>query len=152
MSKRVSSIGSQAKAVGKAIIVASDFQSLEQYCPDLENWPRSWRFEQRDLAPGERIVEIFKPFLLHLLSLGLSRKTLHKHRDNLWTLGGELIRDLQEDPRLRKRPLEQLLFSVLDDEGGPLIYHRTSEEQQRSFDSTCRKFYRFLQDSQNRPD
>jgi hypothetical protein len=29
------------------------------------------------------MVERFKPFLRHLLSLSLSRKTLHKHRDNL---------------------------------------------------------------------
>jgi hypothetical protein len=43
--------------------------------------------------------------LRHLLSPKLSRKTLHKHRDNLWLLGGELIRDLHEVPRLRKRPI-----------------------------------------------
>jgi Transposase DDE domain len=29
------------------------------------------------------MVERFKPFLRHLLSLSLSRKTLHMHRDNL---------------------------------------------------------------------
>jgi len=135
--------------VGKTRIVASDLKSLAQYCPDLENWPHSWRFEQRDVGPGERIVELFKPFLMHLLSLGLSRKTLRKHRDNLWILGGEIIRDLQEDPALRKRPIEQLILAVLDEEGGPLIYHCTSEDEQRSFDSTCRKLLHFLQDSRS---
>ncbi len=68
---------------------------LAAYCPDLEQWPRRWMYEG-DLSPGQQIVECFKPFLRHLLSSGLSRKTLRQHRDNLWLLGSELIADLQE--------------------------------------------------------
>jgi hypothetical protein len=89
--------------------------------------------------------ECFKPFLRHLVSSGQSRKTLRSHRDNLWILGGEIISKLHEDPRLRKRPTDQIVLAVLDDEGGPLISHG-SEDQQRSFDSTCRKFFRFLKE------
>lgn len=132
-------------------IVAPDAERLAQYCPDLENWPRGWSVEPRDITPGQRLVQCFTPFLLHLLSLTLSPKTLRRHRDNLWILGGEMIRSLHEDPPLRKRPLDTWLGSVINDEGGPLIYHRTSEEQQRSLDSTCRRFYRFLQTSQTQP-
>jgi hypothetical protein len=33
---------------------------------------------------------------------------------------------------------------VLDEEGGPLLSHHESEQEQRAFDSTCRKFFRFL--------
>jgi hypothetical protein len=129
-------------------IVASDTERLIQYCPDLESWSRSWSVEPRDIAPGQHIVACFTPFLLHLLSLGLSRKTLRMHRDNLWVLGGEIIRDLHEDPPLREHPIDELLLTVIDEQGGPLLYHRTSEQQQRSFDSTCRRFYRFLHNSQ----
>src|ERR1700752_4253815 len=75
---------------------------LAAYCPDLDQWPGSWRCEARDLPPGQQMVECFKPFLRHLLRLDLSRKTLHKHRDNLWRLGGEIISDLHDTPRLRK--------------------------------------------------
>ena len=39
---------------------------------------------------------MLKPLLRHLLRLELSRKTLRKHRDNLWLLGGELILDLHD--------------------------------------------------------
>jgi hypothetical protein len=117
---------------------------LAAYCPDIEQWPKSWIYEDRDLSPGRQMVECFKPFLRHLLSSGLSRKTLRTHRDNLWLLGGELISDLHEAPRLRKQPMHQVVVAALDDEGGPLISHPASEDQQRSFDSTCRKFYRFL--------
>jgi len=123
---------------------ASADDELAAYCPDLDQWPTSWMYEDRDVAPGRQMVECFKPFLRHLLSRGLSRKTLRQHRDNLWLLGGELIRRLHEAPRLRKRSIDQVVLQTLDDEGGPLICHGAAEHQQRSFDATCRKFYRFL--------
>jgi hypothetical protein len=48
---------------------------------------------------------------------------------------------------LRKRPTVRVLIESLDEDGGPLIYPRKSEPEQRSFDSTCRKLHRFLLDS-----
>jgi hypothetical protein len=96
---------------------------LAAYCPDLDQWPTSWMYEERDVVSGRQMVECFKPFLRHLLSGGLSRKTLRRHRDNLWLLGGVLIRDLHETPRLRKRPIDQVVLQALDEEGGPLISH-----------------------------
>ena len=59
-------------------------------------------------------------------------------------LGGEIIRDLNETPSLRRKNIEQVLADRIDEEGGPLLYGVDSEEQQRSFDSTCRKLHRFL--------
>jgi hypothetical protein len=103
-------------------------------------------YEARDLAPGRQVVEIFRPFLWHLLGLNLSGRTLRKHRDNLWLLRGEIISDLHKNPQLRMRPMVQIVSAAVDDEDGPLISHNASEDQQRSFDSTCRKFYRFLKD------
>jgi len=104
-------------------------------------------YEARDLAPGRQVVEIFRPFLRHLLGLKLSGKTLRKHRDNLWLLGGEIISGLHKNPRRRKWPMEPVVSAAIDDAGGPLISNSLSEDQQRSFDSTCRKLYRFLKDS-----
>ena len=104
----------------------------------------------QDLLPGEKMVACFRPFLEHLIGLNLSRKTLRQHVDNLWMLGGEIIRDLNETPSLRKVPAEALLFDVLK-EGGPLLYHCDSEEQQRSFESTCRKLRRFLEQPPPQP-
>jgi hypothetical protein len=100
---------------------------------------------EKDLPPGERMVACFRPFLEHLVRLELSRKTIRKHVDNLWILGGEIIRDLNETPSLRRVPVEKLVFNVLEEEG-PLLYHGDSEEEQRSFESTCRKFRRFLEE------
>src|SRR5271163_4316623 len=117
---------------------------LQSYCPDLDQWPGSWAYEPRDIPSGLRMVECFKPFLRELLALSMSRKTLHRHRDNIWVLGGEIIRQLQMDCGLRRRPIEQIVLNLIDDDGGPLLSHGQSEVEQRSFDATCRKLFRFL--------
>jgi hypothetical protein len=138
-----------SEAVLQADAVSAN-DELAAHCPDIDRWPTSWMYEKIDLSPGRQMVECFKSFLRHLLSLKLSRKTLHKHRDNLWLLGGQLIRDIHEAPRLRKRPIEEVVLTALDDEGGPLISHGAREDQQRSFDATCRKLYHFLKDGNAR--
>jgi hypothetical protein len=100
--------------------------------------------QEEDLPPGAKLVSCLRPFLEDLVASDLSPKTIQKHVDNLWALGGELIRDLNENPSLRRKTIEQILADRIDEEGGPLIYGIDSEEQQRSFDSTCRKLHRFL--------
>ena len=125
----------------EAIVVAPD---LASYCPDLATWPRSWCGEERDVIAGEQIVALFTTFLLDLLAQGLSRKTRNLHRDNLWLLGGEIIRDINETPKLRKRVVGELVREVVANDEGPLIHGGFSEQEQRSFDSTCKKLNRFL--------
>src|ERR1035437_2613332 len=118
---------------------------LERYCRGLNDWPRSWMGWEKDVPPGEKLVACFRPFLEYLVaSADLSPKTIQKHVDNLWALGGEIIRDLNETPSLRRKSIEQILDDRIDDEGGPLVYALESEELlQRSLDSTCRKLYLF---------
>jgi hypothetical protein len=50
---------------------------------------------EADLPPGEQLLALFRPFLEHLAASDLSPKTIQKHVDNMWALGGEFIRDLQ---------------------------------------------------------
>jgi hypothetical protein len=135
--------GKDRKA-SKGAIIADEASALAQYCPDLENWPRSWSFDESDMAPGKRIVECFRPFLLHLLTHGLAAKTLRRHRDHLWMLGGEVIRRRHEDAALSRQAVEKVTFALLEEDGGPLIWPRISEQEQDSFDATCRKLYRYL--------
>ena len=126
--------------------------SLQAYCPDLDQWPRSWAYEARDIPAGRQMVQCFQPFLRHLLSSHLSRKTLRQHRDNLWALGGEVISRLQMDSGLRRQPIEQVVLELVSGDGGPLLSHAQSEAGQRTFDATCRKLYRFLTDPANSHD
>jgi hypothetical protein len=125
-------------------VTAAPLANLEDYCRDLNGWPRSWMGLEKDLPPGEQLVACFRPFLEYLATSELSPQTIQKHVDNIWVLGGEFIGDLNDDPALRKRPVDRLLFEFERIEyGGPLLYHG-DEDQQRSFDATCRKFRRFL--------
>jgi hypothetical protein len=101
--------------------------------------------EEKDIPPGEKLVACFRPFLQALAASDLSPKTIQKHVDNLWALGGEIVRNLNETPSLRRKPIEEILDDRIDEEGGSLVYAFESEErQQRSLDSTCRKLYLFL--------
>ena len=117
------------------------------YCRDLDNWPRSWMGLEKDLPPGEQLVACFRPFIEHLASSSLSPKTIRQHVDNLWLLGGEIIRDLNYDPSQRKVAVHKLLRDAIGADGGPLIYNG-SEDAQYSLDSTCRKLHRFLSQPQ----
>jgi hypothetical protein len=112
-------------------------------CRDLSEWPERWMGEEKDLPLGRKLVEYFMPFLLHLAESGLSKRTIQNHVDNMWLLGGEIIRDVNEDPSLRKVAAEKLVRDLIHEDGGPLIPNGWQDEQ-RTFDSTCRKFYRFL--------
>ena len=101
----------------------------------------------KDLPPGEQLLACLRSFIEHLASSTLSPKTIRRHVDNLWMLGGEIIRDLNYTPSLRKMAADRLLREVIHEDGGPLV-HNASEEEQLSFDSTCRKLHRFLTQSQ----
>src|SRR5215208_2818933 len=118
---------------------------LEYYCRDLNGWPRSWMGLEKDLPAGEQLLVLFRPFLEHLAASDLSPKTIQKHVDNMWALGGEFIRELHSDSSLRKKPVERVLSGMIED-GGPLLYHG-GDDQQRSFDCTCQKLRRFLKET-----
>jgi hypothetical protein len=58
---------------------------------------------ENDLPAGEKLLACLRPFLEQVVGSDLSSKTIQKHVDNLWALGGEIIRDLNQIPSLRKR-------------------------------------------------
>ena len=139
-----------AKAKTSRVIRATTLappSDASAYGRDLDNWPRSWMGLEKDLPPGEELVACLRPFIEHLASSNLSPKTIRRHVDNLWMLGGEIIRDLNYTPSLRKVAAQRLLRDAVHADGGPLI-HNGSEEEQRSLDSTCRKLHHFLSQPQ----
>src|SRR5580692_7754055 len=107
---------------------AASSPGLAIYVRDLDEWPRAWMGLEKDVPPGEKLVACFRSFLEALVVSDLSPKTIQKHVDNLWALGGEIIRDLHENPSLRKKNMELILNERIDDEGGPLVYTMEYEE------------------------
>ena len=122
--------------------IAND--KIHKYCKDYYEWPDRWKMWPEDVAYGKELLQVFRPFLLYLVQQGLSRKTINKHIDNIWLLGGEIIRRLDYDESLREVEPAKLVADSVDDEGGPLCHYLTSESEQNSFDSTCRKLNKFL--------
>ena len=107
----------------------------------------SW-WQWRPMHGSNRRERSSKPSSATSLGLSsLSSKTMRRHVDNLWILGGEIIRDLNYTPSLRKVAAQRLLREAVHADGGPLI-HNGSEEEQHSLDATCRKLHRFLSQPQ----
>ena len=128
------------------IISGSSSSSLDvlAYVPDLDEWPDSWMIDQPDRAVGKAIVSVLTPFIEHLINQGLTKRTIKRHVDNLWALGGEIISDINWNASLRKQSAKVLVINTIDEEGGPLLRNPLDPDDQKPFDSTCRKLYKFL--------
>ena len=74
---------------------------------------------EKDLPPGEQLLALLRPFLEYLAASDLSPKTIQKSVDNIRVVGGEFIRDLHNDPSLRKRPVDRVLSQRIEN-GAPL--------------------------------
>jgi len=118
-------------------------RTLPEICPDFREWPKSWKGIEQDLEYGENLLEIMRPFAEHIAESNLSNKTVKKHLTNLWLLGGEIIRNVSLHEEYSIPALEKLKQSV-GSHGGPYCRHIESEYQMESFDSTCRKFHKYL--------
>lgn len=100
---------------------------------------------EEDMPYGQGIQQVMRPFIESLIAGGLSVKTIKKHMDNLWLLGGEIIRDVSMNNEHNKiLPLEKVRNSIGPD-GGPYCQHLNSESELTSYDSTCRKLHNFLE-------
>jgi hypothetical protein len=117
--------------------------NLEKLRKDMERWPRTWAGVDSDILIGQEIVHAMRPFLLAMVEDKLASSTINRHMGNLWLLGGEIISRLQIDPELKALAGKKLILRFVDEEGGLLSKHLATEEEQETFDGTCRKLYRF---------
>jgi len=121
----------------------------EDISPDFAEWPERWMCLQEDVAYGKGHLPIMHAFTVHLISKGLTRKTIRRHMDNLWLLGGEIIRRVHNEGGYNTPPKKKLMESIGSD-GGTYCRHIDSEPALTSYDSTCRKFYRFLESQEEK--
>jgi len=109
----------------------------------MDEWPKSWAGVEDDVRLGLGLVPPMKAFLTYLFEQGISGKTLRRHFNGLWVIGGEIIRAVNYDDSLRKQSPHQLLLDAVEHGQAPLV-RGVTEEDQRSFDATARKFLRFI--------
>ncbi len=127
-------------------ISGSSSSSLDvlAYVPDLDEWPDSWMIDQPDRAVGKAIVSVLIPFIEHLINQGLTKRTIKRHVDNLWALGGEIISDINWNESSSKQSAQVLVINAIDEEGGPLLRNPIDPNDQKPLDSACRNLYKFL--------
>lgn len=109
----------------------------------MEDWPQSWAGVEADLKVGQGLIAPMRAFLMHLHARGLSRTSLRRHVHHLWAIGGEILREVNDEPRLRRRPPAQLLLDAIAGGEAPVVYGAT-EAEQRPIDATARQLLRFL--------
>jgi len=131
----------------KSDVPSGSALDLSDYVKDIEEWPDSWLIDRPDLATGQAILAVLEPFIQHLVNQGLSRRTVKRHIDNLWALGGEIISKANSDPSRREQSARSLVLDAIDEEGGPSLNGGFSPDAQGSFDTTCRKLYKLLKSS-----
>ena len=117
---------------------------LEKLTKDMERWPKSWAGFDADIPIGKEIVEVMRLFLMAMAAEQLSYTTINRHMNGLWLLGGEIIYGVNTDPELKDVAGRNLIRRFVDEEGGPISRHLATEEDQRAFDATCKKLYRFM--------
>ena len=110
---------------------------------EINRWPRSWAGTDEDVEYGRRIMELMKPFVRELLNSSYSSKTIKEHINNLWLLGGHIIKHVNHHEENGKQDPRFLLTRFIDSFDGPNISDLSGYEQ-KSFDRTCRKYYKYL--------
>ena len=115
------------------------------YCNDIESWPRSWEIDTPDIEIGNRVLHaVFLPFFENLISEGLAKKTIKMHISNIWLLGGEIIERVNFDEELRNDDGTTLVEKLINEFGGPYSSHLDTASQKKSFNSSCKKLYKFM--------
>jgi len=119
-------------------------QLLKEYVKNIDEWPGAWEIDQADLIIGAAILVSFKLFLLDRIEKGRAKKTIKMYASYLWVLGGELIRQVNDNPRERKLTTQELILKYVDDSGGPYWRHASDELEHQQYDSVCKQLFKFL--------
>ena len=109
-----------------------------------DEWPEAWKGVDEDLPYGQRLVEAMKPFIESLIASNLSARVIREHMDNLWLLGGEIIRDVSTHEDYEESAPADKLWQAIGCHEGPYCRHLHTPSEQQSYDATCGKLYRFL--------
>ena len=121
-------------------------ESFRAWVPNFDRWPKSWMGVEEDLDYGRKLLPWFADFLQALYVEGLSRKTFAQYRDNLWLLGGTIIREVSLYEEYQVDPLVKLRESVADDGILPDHYDQMTQAELNAFERMCRRFEKYFRE------
>jgi len=119
-------------------------ECLKLWCNDIDEWPQSWAGVDEDIIIGRKMVVEFKDYLHALVAKGRTKKTVKKHADYLWALGGEIIRDTSENGVDVNLSNKDILLNYVDLLGGPYWRHAYNDRDSQQYDSICRLLYKHI--------
>jgi hypothetical protein len=122
---------------------------LSEYCKDIKEWSARWEIVEADLKIGQAITEQFKLFLIDRIQKGRAKRTIKIYANYLWALGGELIRQINEDDSQRRLSAKELILKYIDDSGGPYWRHAQDELEHDRYDSVCKLLFKFITANSN---
>jgi hypothetical protein len=120
-----------------------EISDIAAVCPSFPQWPRRWMGMPEDVPYGAGILKVFAPFIRALMSQGYSERTISKHCDNLWLLGGEIIREVSLYDEYETEP-RKMVINAVDSEGGMDCRHLHSRAERLSYNNTCKMLHAFL--------
>ncbi len=117
---------------------------LYEYGVHINEWPSRWEISEEDLLTGKAVTEQFKLFLVERIRKDLSKKTIKNNATYLWALGGELIRQINEDDSERQLTAKELILKYVNESGGPYWRHASDEAEHARYDSVCKQLFKFI--------
>ena len=108
----------------------------------MNDWPSSWAGVPEDEPIGKALVTEMRPFVEHL-ARSLASKSVRGHLNNLWVIGGEIIRQVNYDPQQRELKAHTLLLRAIESGVAPSTRNVT-HTQQDSLDATALRLLRFM--------
>lgn len=108
----------------------------------MDGWPSSWAGEPEDEPIGKALVAEMRPFAEHI-ERRFSANTVRGHLNCLWVIGGEIIRQVNDDPHQRKLDARALLLDAIGSGEAPLARNVTRTHQD-SLDATAKRLLRFM--------
>jgi hypothetical protein len=85
---------------------------VKDIVPDFDRWPKSWMGTETDLEYGKKLLPFIEKFIDYLVSKDLSRKTLKEYIDNVWVLGGTIIKDVSISNEHKEDPHKRIMEAV----------------------------------------
>jgi hypothetical protein len=124
----------------------SNNETFIKIFPEIDEWPKSWAGDDKDIPVGEAILKYIKEFLMYQQTQ-VSKKTLRDYGQNLWHLGGEIIRETNGTRIKAQHINEKFMFKYISDVGGIYCRHLDSEKEYDRYNYTCRILYKYINEN-----
>lgn len=118
--------------------------TLEDICDDMDQWPDSWAGDSEDIPVGQKILSQFRLFLQSQINKGRAKSTLKRHTNYLWSLGGEIIRQVNTHNENYHLNARELVLYYINEIGGPYWRHAYDDNDHERYGSVCRLLYKFM--------